>query len=121
MKRTFAVALFALLTIAVSARAAEAQTMTVKDLQEFCTASDDSSTAACRFFIFGVAQGIRLAAGKLGDRTHFCIPDDLSSSAMKFIVKIAVGQDLMIYPADRDLEVSGFVAAALMKKFPCKR
>ena len=58
------------------ARASEAQSMTVGDLQEFCTASDDGSKAACRFFIFGVAQGVRLAAAALGEKTHYCFPDD---------------------------------------------
>jgi hypothetical protein len=69
----------ALLTLAAPARAAETGPMTVADLQEFCTASDEGSKNACRFFIFGVGQGVRLAAAVAGDKTHFCIPDDLSA------------------------------------------
>ena len=108
-----------LLTITAPTRAADI--MTVGNLQEFCTASDDGSKNACGFFIFGVAQGLRLAATTLGDKTHYCIPDDLSAAAMELAVKLAIGQDLMIFPADRDLEASGFVGAALMKSFPCAK
>jgi hypothetical protein len=114
-----AAAVFALLTITAPTRAADI--MTVGDLQEFCTASDDGSKSACRFFIFGVAQGVRLAAVTLGDKTHYCIPDDLSAAAMELAVKLAIGQDLMVFPADRDLEASGFVGAALIKAFPCTK
>lgn len=110
-------AVFALLAAATPAHAAEI--MTVGDLQEFCTASDDGDKSACRFFIFGVAQGLRLAAATLGDKTHYCIPDDLSAGAMELAVKLAIGQDLMVFPKDRDLEASGFVGAALIKAFPC--
>jgi hypothetical protein len=119
MIRTIAAAVFVLLAITAPARAAETQVMTVADLQEFCTASDEGSKAACRFFIFGVAQGLRLAAATLGDKTHYCIPDDLSAGAMELAVKLAIGQDLMVFPKDRDLEASGFVGAALIKAFPC--
>jgi hypothetical protein len=81
-------AVFALLTITAPARAADF--MTVGDLQGFCTASDDGSKSACRFFIFGVAQGMRLAA-TLGAKPLSCIPDDLSSAAMELAVKLAIG------------------------------
>jgi hypothetical protein len=110
-----------LFTVTPSARAAETGPMTVADLQEFCTASDEGSKSACRFYIYGVVQGARLAAGVAGDKTHFCIPDDLSSPAMEMIVKVAIGQNLMLFPADRDLEASGFVGAAIQKAFPCNR
>jgi hypothetical protein len=103
------------------ARSAETGAMTVGDLQEFCTASDAGSKSACQFFIYGVVQGTRLAAGVVGDKTHFCIPDDLSSQTMVMIVKQSIGQDLMVFPADRDLEASGFIGAAMQKAFPCDR
>jgi hypothetical protein len=122
MRRKFCTAayvVFALLTVAAPTCAAESQPMTVGDLQGFCTASNDGSKAACRFFIFGVAQGVRLAAATSGDKTHYCIPDDLFVEAMEFAVKLAIIQDLIAFPADRDLEASGFVGAALTKAFPC--
>ena len=114
-------AVFMLLTLAAPALAAEPGPMTVADLhyRKFARPSDDYSKAACQFFIFGVAQGVRLAAATLGDKTHYCIPDDLSATAMELAVKLAIGQDLMVFPADRDLEASGFVGGALIKAFPC--
>jgi len=117
--KTLIAVVLATLTIGTPARGAEI--MTVGDLQEFCTASDDGSKSACRFFIFGVAQGLCLAAGTLGDKTHYCIPDDLSAAAMELAVKLAIGQDLMVFPKDRNLEASGFVGAALIKAFPCAK
>lgn len=119
--RVYAVLVLAFLIATTPTRAAETQPMTVGDLQEFCTASEDGSRAACRFFIFGVAQGASLAAATLGDKTHYCIPDDLSAAAMELVVKVAIGQDLMVFPADRNLEASGFVGAALVKAFPCSK
>jgi hypothetical protein len=100
---TFAVAVFALLTVIAPARADESGLMTVADLQQFCTASDDGSKNACRFFIFGVAQGMRLVAAAVGDKTHVCIPDDLSAAGMELAVKLAIGQDLLVFPADKHL------------------
>jgi hypothetical protein len=117
----FAVLASVLLVVTGPARSAETGAMTVGELQEFCTASEAGSKSACKFFIYGVVQGARLAAGVVGDKTHFCIPDDLSSRTMETIVKQAVGQDLMLFPADRDLEASGFVGAAIQKAFPCDR
>lgn len=119
--RFFSAAAFAFLIVTTPARAAGTEPMTVGDLQEFCTASDDGSKAACRFFIFGVGQDVRLVAATLGDKTHYYIPDDLSAVAMELAVKLAIGQDLMIVPADRDLEASGFFGAALIKAFPCDK
>jgi hypothetical protein len=110
---------FAFLIVTAPARAAETHVMTVADLQEFCTASDEGSKAACRFYIFGVGLGLRLAADVLGDKTHFCIPENLSAAGMEMAVKLAIGQDLMAFPADRDLEASGFVGGALRTSFPC--
>jgi hypothetical protein len=116
-----AAALVAFLAVAARARADEPpRAMTVADLQEICTATDEVSKATCRYFIFGVGKGLRLAAAKLGDNTYFRIPDNLSAAAMELAVKISIGQDLMVFPADRDLEASGAVVGALMSAFPCK-
>jgi hypothetical protein len=99
---------------------AHAAAMTVGDLKNFCTATDAESVVACRFFIYGVVQGIVLAAGKLGDTELFCIPDGLSMPAMESTVKLAIEQDLAFFPKDSGLEASGFVGAAMMKAFPCQ-
>jgi hypothetical protein len=114
-------AIIALLTMSRAAHATENHAMTVGELKEFCTASDHESRAACRFFIYGVFQGIRLGIAEAKDTGRFCLPDDLSLSSMETIVKVAIGQDLMLFPKDSDLEASGFIGAAMIKAFPCRR
>jgi hypothetical protein len=99
---------------------AHAAAMTVGDLKDFCTATDAKSRVACRFFIYGVVQGIGLSAGKLGDTELFCLPDSLSMAAMESTVKLAIEQDLAFFPKDSGLEASGFVGAAMMMAFPCQ-
>jgi hypothetical protein len=93
--------------------------MTVGDLKEFCTSSSYESKAACRFFIYGVVQGIRLATAPNPRPVRYCLPDELAVSSTEGIVKLAIGQDLMFYPKDSILEASGFVGAAMVKAFPC--
>jgi Rap1a immunity proteins len=100
---------------------ASANQITIGDLQEICTARDDGSKNACSFYILGVTEGASTAAALVGDRTHFCIPEGLSSVAMEFTVKKAIGEDLMVYPADRSLAAVGFVAAAMQRAYPCRR
>jgi hypothetical protein len=90
----------------------------VRDLQQICTGADADSKGACRFYILGVVDGSSLAADMAADKSHFCIPDGIASSQMEFVVKKAIGQDLMFYPKDRDLAAAGFIGAAIMKQWP---
>ena len=103
------------------AHAPETAPMTVADLQEFCTASDEGSKSACRFYIYRIVQGARLAAGVAGDKTQFCIPDDLSSPAMEMIVKLAIGPRFDALSRRSGLGGIRFVGAAIQKAFPCNR
>lgn len=107
--------------IAGAINPAAARQMTVGDLQKICTAPDGASKNACQFYILGVTEGASTAAGIASDKTHFCIPEGVSASAMEFIVKKAIGQDLMFFPKDRDLAAGGFVAAAMLRAYPCQR
>ena len=93
--------------------------MTLGDLQQICTAADEPNQNACQFFIFGVALGADTAAAQLGDHTHYCLPDNTSEAAITFMVKKAIGEDLMFFPKDRELPAVSFVMAAVMKSFPC--
>jgi hypothetical protein len=45
-----------------------ADTMTVGDLQQICTDASAESKSACKFYILGVAQGIRLGRAWLTER-----------------------------------------------------
>jgi hypothetical protein len=93
--------------------------MTTGDLQEICIGRDEGSKNACKFYILGVTEGTSVAAGVANDKAHFCIPEGVSASAMELVVKMAIGQDLMVFPADRDIPAVSFVAAAMQKAFPC--
>jgi len=103
---------------------ADEKAMTAGDLQEICIGSSAESKASCRFYLLGITQGISMgmliADGKTqGGRP--CIPENLSASAIELAVKIKMGQDLMVFPDDRKLDASGFVAAMLVSTFPCRK
>ena len=107
-----------------SKRASADEAMTAGDLQEICIGSSAESKAACRFYLLGITQGISMgmgiADGKMeGGRP--CIPENLSASAIELVVKIKMGQDLMVFPDDRKLDASGFVGAILVSTFPCRK
>lgn len=104
--------------------AAEDKAMTAGDLQQICIDSTAASKTACRFYLLGITQGISLgmeiADGKTQGGRRPCVPEDLSASAIELAVKIKLGQDLMVYPDDRNLEASGVVGAILVSTFPCR-
>jgi hypothetical protein len=56
--------------------------MTAGELYDFCVSTDRYVKNVCSKYILGAVQGISLAAGKLGDKTTFCIPDDLAESRL---------------------------------------
>jgi hypothetical protein len=109
---------------------AKAAQITVGDLLELCTSSEESSKTACRFYILGVTEGASLAASTAKDKAGdfrdlkdkpFCVPESLASTAMEFVVRKSMGEDLAIFPADRDLPAVSFVTAVIVKNFPCGR
>jgi hypothetical protein len=102
---------------------AEDKAMTAGELQQICIDSSAESKAACRFYLLGITQGISMgmviADGKTkGGRP--CVPDNLSASAIELAVKMKLGEDLMVFPDDRKMDASGFVAAILVSTFPCR-
>jgi hypothetical protein len=100
------------------ASAANAGEMTLSDLQRFCTAGDDADRNACRFFIYGAIERFTLADGSAG-KANLCMPNNVQQDAMEFIVKTAIGEDLMFFPDDRNMPAVSFVAAAMAKQCPC--
>jgi hypothetical protein len=40
---------------------------------------------------------------------------------MVFLVKSAIGQDLMFFPKDVDMPAVSFVTAVMVKKYPCSK
>ena len=95
--------------------------MTVSNLQEICSRSDKDSKKACDYYILGVTEGINKAATFVGDKkTTFCIPESVSLITLESLIKKTIEEDLMVYPADRDLAAVAFVLEATQKAYPCR-
>ena len=103
------------------ASSASAGAVTVGDLKEMCTATDDVNVSRCTFFMLGVASVVELFGPEPKVKAHVCFPDGTTNAQMVFVVKKAIGEDLMFYPKDTELEAGGFVAAALSKQWPCRK
>jgi Rap1a immunity proteins len=114
-------AILALLVVSTIVPAsAEHGQLTVGNLQEICTRSDNGSKEACQYYILGVMEGTRMAAAFAGGKTHFCIPEGVSLVAVEALIKNEIEEDLTVYPADRDLAAVGSVTAAAQKTYPCR-
>lgn len=100
-----------------------ASAMSAGDLQDICSRADKEGKAACKFYIFGVSQGIdigTLIANGKTNATRVCLPEGTSASSIELAVKIKLGQDLMVYPEDKKLDASGVLGAIFSKTYPCK-
>jgi hypothetical protein len=104
--------------------------MTVGDLQKLCTSSDEGDKVACTFYILGVTEGTSLAANSVKDSSGefreiknkpICIPEGISGTALELVVKMSIGEDLMVFPADRDMPAVSFVSAVIRSKFSCQK
>lgn len=111
-------------------RAAEPTQLTLANLYDFCTSSDDAVKNACKFYILGVFEGAQMAgtaekdpAGKFREAKdkRFCVPENLSSSSMELIIKMKMGADLAVYPADRQLPAVSFIMAVINDTYPCHK
>lgn len=103
---------------------AEDASMTVGELQQLCIGSSADSKAACRFYILGISQGITLGMSIADGKTQVgrpCVPENISSAALELVVKMKIGEDLMVFPDDRKLDASGFISAIFFKSFPCRK
>jgi hypothetical protein len=99
---------------------AHAEDMTLSDLKDICSAHIQGPTPACKFFIYGVYEGLQMASEAAKDKTHFCLPDDVSSAFMVEMVKERMREDLAKYPEDAKMPAVSFVGAAFAHEFPCK-
>jgi hypothetical protein len=103
---------------------ADEKAMTAGDLQEICIGSSAESKAACRFYLLGIKQGISVGMGIADGKTQRgrpCIPENLSAAAIELTVKMKMGEDLMVFPDDHNLDASGLVGAILVSTFPCRK
>jgi hypothetical protein len=106
----------------------EAGQLILGDLYTMCTASDEVSKAACKFYILGVFEGAEMAGAAVVDRNgrfqeakdkRFCVPEGLSSSAMELTVKMKMGSDLAVYPDDHTMPAVSFITAVIASEYPC--
>jgi hypothetical protein len=104
--------------------------MTVGDLQRLCTSSDEGDKVACTFYILGVTEGTTLATSAVKDslgvfrelkEKPICVPENISSKALELVVKMSIGEDLMVFPKDREMPAVSFVVAIIRSKFPCHK
>ena len=94
--------------------------MTVSNLWDICSRSDKDSKKACDYYILGVTEGINKAASFANDRKTFCMPESVSLITLESLIKKTIEEDLMVYPADRDLAAVPFVLEATQKAYPCR-
>ncbi len=109
---------------------ASASEMTLGDLYKLCTSSNEGDKGACRFYILGVFEGAQLVGETAPDKSggfqeakdkRFCVPEGLTSSAMELTIKLRMGEDLAVFPADRDMPAVSFVTAVVSKQYPCQK
>lgn len=119
MRSRFAILLAA--TFFALPTSTQAAQMTLSDLRDICSGTDEVSTTACKFYILGVTEGTGIGADISNDKAHFCIPEGMSSQNMVLIVKKVMAQDLAIFPQDKDMPAVSFVAASMQQAFPCSK
>ena len=121
--------LFVLVTI-ISISCPAAEQMKVGDLYRMCPSSNQIDKTACSFYVLGVFEGAGLGAGTVRDKSGtfrelkdkpFCVPEGLSSAAMELFVKMKMGEDLAVYPQDREMPAVSFVTGVIFHEFPCQK
>ena len=101
-RKNFAI-LFAAVLFALPGQAAQ---MTLSDLKDICSGSDEGSMMACKLYILGVTEGASIGVELGKDKTHLCVPEGVSSTDMVLIVKKAMTADLAAFPKDKDMPSS---------------
>lgn len=112
-------------TLLLAAAALGAQeAMTADDLQQLCQGSDHVSRNACRIYILGITQGVKLgismAQGK-GGGSRPCVPAGISAEALEQTVKRRLAKDLSARPGDGAHDAAGFIGSVLAESYPCSR
>ena len=109
---------------------AAAAQMKLGDLYKLCTSSNEGDKNACRFYILGVFEAAQMVGETEQDKSgilqeakdkRFCVPEGLTSAAMELTVKMKMGEDLAVFPEDRDMPAVSFVTAVIFKQFPCQK
>ncbi len=100
--------------------------MRASDLQHLCTSPAAGEKGACRFYIWGVAETAATGAAVASDNAHFiqakpiiCLPAEVGAADMEALIKLKLGEDLVVYPADREMPAISFVIATLFHRYAC--
>lgn len=121
--RTLVLGTTAALLLAGAALGAQ-EAMTADDLQQLCQGSDHVSRNACRIYILGITQGVRLgismAQGK-GATSRPCVPAGISAETLEQTVKRRLTKDLGARPGDGTHDAAGFIGNVLAESWPCAR
>jgi hypothetical protein len=122
--------LFGLLMLVTVGSCNAAEQMKVVDLYTMCTSSNPTDKTACTFYILGVFEGAGLVASTEKDKAGtfrdvkekpFCVPEEMTSTAMELTVKMKMGEDLAVFPQDRELPAVSFVVGIITHGFPCQK
>jgi hypothetical protein len=90
--------------------------------------SDPSSRTACRFYIFGVVEGVEEGDGsvKAGNgqwverrKTHFCLPT-MSQAKMVEIITNTMPLWEKLFPGDMKFPAVVAVDAVFSQQYPCR-
>jgi Ssp1 endopeptidase immunity protein Rap1a len=112
----------ALLVGASASPADEDAAMSADDLQQLCAGTDHVSENACRIYILGVTQGVRVGISLAQHgAARPCVPAGMSAEELQKFVKTRLTARLAAVPADRSLDASRFIAAVLASAYPCRR
>jgi hypothetical protein len=119
------------LLLLITIGSCSAEQMTVDDLYKLCTSVKPNEKTACTFYILGVFEGAGLVASTVkenGANTFreqenkpFCIPEDLTSTAMELVIKMKMGEDVTVFPKDREMPAVSLILAIINHEFPCKK
>jgi hypothetical protein len=119
--------IFAFLLTVGSARADE---LTAGDLYSFCASNDKIVNTACRYYILGVVNGVRIGDSLyMGanrtflerKKTILCNPDNMPQSEMVSLITDLLALNFKAYPEDKALPADTTIAAAMSRKFPCPK
>jgi hypothetical protein len=99
--------------------------ITAGDLYSLCTSADENDLTSCRFYVFGVVQGVILASTMTASRkfveknnTVICLLGAVSQNQMVAIVTDTLKMTFAVYPRDRDLAAAGVVTVVFLQKTP---
>jgi Rap1a immunity proteins len=96
--------------------------MTVDDLAQLCAGADHVSRNACRIYILGVTQGVRLGARMAahGEKPP-CVPRGTSADALEATIKSALARETTGATAGGGADAAQLIGATLASAFPCAK